>query len=170
MEEKLRENLISNLEKSLSKELNRKVRLDNKDQDHINTYRILIEDVDINKKIGYEELIFWDESKNEHMISILQDEIYSDRFIIEKMKDKKPKLDLLNSEGPILTVYKTPDGYVLYDREDSIVEILSEDEFTSFINGSMTLPNPRGGQFVYTSYPEDMKPSSHDLEKFMKNL
>ena len=48
-------------------------------------------------------------------------------------KDTK-EIELLNSEGPILTAKKTDsDEYVLYDREDTIVDILSTSKFTDFI-------------------------------------
>jgi hypothetical protein len=88
------------------------------------------------------------------------------------MRSKKSEeIELLNSEGPILTAKKTDaDEYVLYDREDTIVDILSTSQFTDFIYNNVPLTGTDGKQIYYGSYPRDMKPEKEDLEIFIKGV
>jgi hypothetical protein len=88
------------------------------------------------------------------------------------MRSKKSEeIELLNSEGPILTAKKTDsDEYVLYDREDTIVDILSTSQFTDFIYNNVPLTGTDGKQIYYASYPRDMKPEKEDLEIFIKGV
>lgn len=88
------------------------------------------------------------------------------------MKLKKSnEIELLNSEGPILKAKKTDsDEYVLYDNEDTIVDILSTSQFTDFIYNNVPLTGTDGKQIYYDSYPRDMKPEGEDLEIFIKGV
>jgi len=88
------------------------------------------------------------------------------------MKSKKfNEIELLNSEGPILTAKKTDsDEYVLYDREDTIVDILSTAQFTDFIYHNVPLTGTDGKQIYYDSYSQDMKPDKEYLENFIKGV
>ena len=88
------------------------------------------------------------------------------------MKSKKfNEIELLNSEGPILTAKKTDsDEYVLYDKEDTIVDILSTAQFTDFIYHNVPLTGTDGKEIYYDSYPRDMKPEKEDLEIFIKGI
>jgi hypothetical protein len=88
------------------------------------------------------------------------------------MRSKKSEeIELLNSEGPILTAKKTDaDEYVLYDREDTIVDILSTSQFTDFIYNNVPLTGTDGKQIYYSSYPRDMRPDDEDLEIFIKGV
>jgi hypothetical protein len=76
------------------------------------------------------------------------------------MRSKKSdEIVLLNSEGPILKAKKTDsDEYVLYDKEDTIVDILSTSQFTDFVYNNVPLTGTDGKQIYYYSYPPDMKP------------
>ena len=85
-------------------------------------------------------------------------------------KDTK-EIELLNSEGPILTAKKTDsDEYVLYDREDTIVDILSTSQFTDFIYNNVPLTGTDGKPIYYDSYSSNMKPGKEDLEIFIKGI
>jgi hypothetical protein len=86
------------------------------------------------------------------------------------MRSKKSdEIVLLNSEGPILKAKKTDaDEYVLYDKEDTIVDILSTSQFTDFVYNNVPLTGTDGKQIYYYSYPPDMKPEKEDLEIFIK--
>lgn len=86
------------------------------------------------------------------------------------MRSKKSdEIVLLNSEGPILKAKKTDaDEYVLYDKEDTIVDILSTSQFTDFVYNNVPLTGTDGKQIYYDSYSLDMKPEKEDLEIFIK--
>ena len=88
------------------------------------------------------------------------------------MRSKKiNEIELLNSEGPILTAKKTDsDEYVLYDNEDTIVDILSTSQFTDFIYHNVPLMGTDGKPIYYGSYSQSMKPEKEDLEIFIKGL
>jgi len=87
------------------------------------------------------------------------------------MKKKDKEIDLLNSEGPILKAKKTEtDEYVLYDQEDSIVDILSHADFIDFIYNSKPVIGTDGNPIIYSSYSQDMKPEKEDIEIFIKGL
>lgn len=84
------------------------------------------------------------------------------------MIKKYKKLELLNSEGPILTAFDTEDGYVLYDKEDSIVDILTHEEMKNFISGELTVYYTDGKAMVYPSYSKDMRADDKRLKEFLK--
>jgi hypothetical protein len=88
------------------------------------------------------------------------------------MRSKKSdEIVLLNSEGPILKAKKTDaDEYVLYDKEDTIVDILSTSQFTDFVYNNVPLTGTDGKQIYYDSYSLDMKPEKEDLEIFIKGV
>jgi hypothetical protein len=88
------------------------------------------------------------------------------------MRSKKSnEIELLNSEGAILKAKKTdPDEYVLYDKEDTIVDILSTSQFTDFIYHNVPLTGTDGKQIYYDSYPQSMKPNNEYLENFIKGI
>lgn len=80
---------------------------------------------------------------------------------------KNRKIDLLNSEGTILEAVLTPDGYVIYDKHDSIVEILDEDEMQEFVHGNMSLFDSDGKEYLYSNFPGTMKPDLKELDDFI---
>lgn len=84
------------------------------------------------------------------------------------MRKKYKKIELLNSEGPILTAFDTEDGYVLYDKEDSIVDILTHEEMKNFISGELTVYYTDGKSMVYPSYSKDMRADDKRLKEFLK--
>ena len=88
------------------------------------------------------------------------------------MRSKKSnEIELLNSEGPILKAKKTDsDEYVLYDKEDTIVDILSTRQFTDFVYNNVPLTGTDGKEIYYDSYPKDTKPEKEDLEIFIKGV
>lgn len=79
------------------------------------------------------------------------------------------EIELLNSEGPILTCKSTKDGFVIYDRDQSIVEILNKEEFEKFISGEIILYNFEGKEINYPSFSKDMKPTNERLKNFIES-
>lgn len=73
---------------------------------------------------------------------------------------------LLESEGPILKAALTNDGYVIYDKDDCIVDILSPEEMQKFIHGDLILDGTDGKEISYSRYPGSMKPDLKKLDEF----
>lgn len=82
-------------------------------------------------------------------------------------KNKQKKLVLLNSEGPVLTAVHTEDGYVLYDTEEGIVDILSQEDMEKFVHGEMTIFYTDGREMCYPYYSNDMKANPDEVRKFL---
>lgn len=76
-------------------------------------------------------------------------------------------ITLLNSEGPVLTALKADiDEFVIYDKEDSIVDILDTDKMFAFTRGELILNGPLQ-DYHYSSYPGSMKPNLKELDEFI---
>jgi hypothetical protein len=77
------------------------------------------------------------------------------------------KMFLLNSEGDVLWVLKhDKDEYVVYDKENGIVDILSQEKIQEFVHGDLVL-HGEFGPYKYSEYPGSMKPNLQKLDKFI---
>ena len=81
---------------------------------------------------------------------------------------KLNEMELLNSEGPILKLVKIDaNEFVIYDRDDSIVEVLDKSEIIEFIYGTKKLQDSSGKCWVYNEQTNDMKPNQNIIEEFI---
>ena len=55
-----------------------------------------------------------------------------------------PKLEIVNSEGPILVAVKVNDHYVITDEDQEQVSILNDLEMISFAEGKSSIQDSRG--------------------------
>ena len=53
------------------------------------------------------------------------------------------KITLLNYEGPVLWAKSSDSGIAIYDQWNELVEVLTREEFCSFIDGEMKLMDSR---------------------------
>jgi len=84
-----------------------------------------------------------------------------------KRSQRDKGITLLNSEGPVLTALKSDTGeFVIYDTEDSIVDILDNEQMYKFTRGKLILHGPLG-DYHYSSYPGSMKPDLKKLDEFI---
>lgn len=84
-----------------------------------------------------------------------------------KRSRRDNSITLLNSEGPVLTALKADaDEFVIYDKEDSIVDILDADKMFAFTRGELILNGPLQ-DYHYTRYPGSMKPNLKELDEFI---
>lgn len=77
------------------------------------------------------------------------------------------KIELLNSEGPILVAKKV----LIYELEfKESKEKISLDEYTfdRFIKGDMIIQTNDGKTWNYQSFSQGMKPSEEKLNEFLK--
>lgn len=85
---------------------------------------------------------------------------------IKELK-KLPSLVLLNSEGNILTSYKTEDKFYMVDMDKKTIGILTQEEIVKFTNGDIILTSSEGEVFFYTSYVQGMRPKINVLNEFI---
>ena len=85
-----------------------------------------------------------------------------------KSKRKIPSIELLNSEGPILTVYKILKGYLVMDEYKEPIEVLNREQIIDFIYDKMSLTDSKGKIFLYSNYPRTMKPDLKKLSIFVE--
>ena len=85
------------------------------------------------------------------------------------MQSKKDKeLVLLNIEGPYLKAKNAEDGdFVLYDHEDSIVEILNTKSFVDFIFNGSSVTYTDGKQIRYNDFSHSSRANKGELIRFM---
>jgi hypothetical protein len=67
------------------------------------------------------------------------------------MPNKRKTIGLINYEGDVLKLLKASENeYVIYDQWDSIVDILNEDKFFSWLDGQISLTDSEGRKWSYT--------------------
>jgi hypothetical protein len=85
------------------------------------------------------------------------------------MRSKKDNIiTLLNSEGPYLKAKNAEDGdFVLYDYEDSIVEILNTKQFVDFIFNDSIVTYTDGKKIKYKDFSTSSRANRGELARFM---
>jgi len=87
---------------------------------------------------------------------------------MQSKRKKEEEIVLINIEGPILKLKKGDDGnYVLYDREDSIVELLSYKGIVDFIFNKTTITYTDGKQILYTDFAPKDRANRGELARFL---
>jgi protein associated with RNAse G/E len=82
------------------------------------------------------------------------------------------KLELLNSEGPILTIYKFKDnGVFIYSRQfyKKPKMLTSPEELIRFMSGEITFTDSDGKKWNYLEHSESMKPTQSKIDEFLNN-
>ena len=81
-------------------------------------------------------------------------------------KDKE--IVLVNIEGPILKAKRSEeDEYVLYDSEDSIVDILNHKRFVDFIFNDLSITYTDGKNIKYKDFAPKDRANRGELSRFM---
>lgn len=92
----------------------------------------------------------------------------------KKRKNKKessyPTIELLNSEGPILWLKRTPESFLMYDEDKFMIGKFSVNTLTKFIDGISNVIDSRGRVWNYPTSHEAMKPNPEDLKEFVNFL
>jgi len=82
--------------------------------------------------------------------------------------EKNKDLILINVEGPLLKVKKADnDDYVLYDSEDSIVDILNHKKFVDFIFNNSPVVYTNGKEIRYKDFAPASRANRGELARFM---
>ncbi len=137
----------------------------------------------LNTLVDFEVLIMEiaiaiDENPNDSMLGSKIRQIMSgwnDKNIlkIEKTKSKNtnyPKIELLNSEGPILMLKRTPDAFLMYDEWKFLIGKFSVESLDKFLTGKSTITDSNNRVWNYKEQSEGMKQTPGKLEEFIKIL
>lgn len=87
----------------------------------------------------------------------------------ENQSKKKSKIELLNSEGPVLTAQKLGDRYLLHFTQDSYMLEVSHRELCEFLAGLRSFSTPEGRVYDYREFPGDMKTDFRILYNFIRD-
>ena len=77
------------------------------------------------------------------------------------------KIELLNSEGPILRVIKRDFDFEIIDQHNVLIDILTKTEIQEFIHGDRVIVDSKDKKFIYSSFPGSMKPDLKKLDEFI---
>lgn len=80
------------------------------------------------------------------------------------------KIDLLNSEGPIISASIVDGEIILSFHGTRETTKISSDGFVDFIYGKATLESPIGEIYEYMNYSDSMKPSPDELKEFLAKI
>ena len=87
----------------------------------------------------------------------------------KKLNNKSEiRCSLLNYEGDVLWAKRVDeDEFVIYDQDNSIVEILDMKQLLDFLDGKIELTDSLGKTWNYYNEHRDAKPSHTTLYKFI---
>lgn len=77
------------------------------------------------------------------------------------------KIELLNSEGPILTAIKKNSMYEIVDQWEKTVAVLDEKTIRDFTRGDFEIIDSEGRSWIYSKWPGTMKPDLKKLDEFI---
>ncbi len=86
---------------------------------------------------------------------------------VNLLKKKFKSIELLNSEGCLLKVFKTQDGYIMLDEHRELIGILSDKQMFNYTRGELDIVDSEGRDLNYMKYPGSMKPNLKELDEFM---
>jgi hypothetical protein len=79
---------------------------------------------------------------------------------------KREIIELLNSEGPVLTAEKKI-TYIIRDSSGRKIRELLESEIQDFVHGDLVISDTKNNSFKYSEFPGSMKPDLKKLDKFI---
>ena len=87
-----------------------------------------------------------------------------------KKKSSYPKIELLNSEGPILILKRTPNAFLIYDEWKILVGKFNVESLDNFLDGKSTITDSNNRVWNYKEQSEGMKQFPEKLEEFISVL
>ena len=76
------------------------------------------------------------------------------------------KLELLNSEGPILVAELKGEEYHISNTRKELIVVLTRQQMQEFVHGDFVIKDKQD-VFKYRTYPGSMKPDLRQLDKFI---
>jgi|LakMenEpi03Aug12_release.lakeMendotaPanAssembly.Ray.scaffolds.fasta_scaffold1805181_1 hypothetical protein len=81
-----------------------------------------------------------------------------------------PTFELLNSEGPILVIKRTPEHFLLFDEWKFMIGKMSAKTLMSFLHGNSTVTDTHDRVWNYAEQHSGMKGDHVKLMEFIKPL
>ena len=78
------------------------------------------------------------------------------------------KIELLNSEGPILVAKRKFGSYLIYDRHHHNIGIRTHQQFKDFLSGKDTLFDSDGKEWNFPLQPEGIRASQTEINLFLQ--
>ena len=83
-------------------------------------------------------------------------------------KGRLPKLELINSEGPILVAHRAgTDSFILTDEWKNPINALNAEQFENFIVGEFSVIDSANRAWNYANHNE-FGPGFNQIRKFLK--
>ena len=76
------------------------------------------------------------------------------------------KLELLNSEGPILVAELKGEEYHISNTRKELIVILMKKQIQEFVHGNFVIKDKQK-EFKYSTFPGSMKPDLRKLDEFI---
>jgi hypothetical protein len=83
------------------------------------------------------------------------------------MKRKSNSIELLNSEGPILTAVKISNSFHIIDERGKLIVEWNQKEIEDFIFDRISVTTSENRILKYGSFPSSMKPDLRVLAEFI---
>jgi hypothetical protein len=81
-----------------------------------------------------------------------------------------PTFELLNSEGPILVIKRTPEHFLIFDEWKFMIARMHAESLLNFINGKTTVTDTHDRVWNYLEQHSGMKRKHDELMEFIKPL
>lgn len=88
----------------------------------------------------------------------------------QSKKESYPTFELLNSEGPILVIKRTPEHFLLFDEWKFMIGRMHAGSLLNFINGKTTVRDTQDRVWNYPEQHSGMKRNHNELMEFIKPL
>ena len=90
--------------------------------------------------------------------------------LIEEIYDGKRSLELINYEGPVLSLIKLgPNKFQLLDQWKHEVQLLTRVEVLQYITGEIALSDSTGREWRHLEVHIDARPSLRRIDEFIYN-
>jgi hypothetical protein len=77
------------------------------------------------------------------------------------------KLDIVNSEGPLLKLIKSKKSFILVDQWNVHLTTLNRDEVILFIGGLITIADSKGRRWNFPKVSQNMRVSMDEITDFI---
>ena len=77
------------------------------------------------------------------------------------------KMDLVNSEGPLLKLIKSKKSFIVVDQWDVNLNVFDRDEVMKFIDGKITIVDSKGRKWNFPKVSQNMRATTEKIHEFI---
>ena len=78
------------------------------------------------------------------------------------------KIDLVNSEGPILSLVKEKDLFLIIDENKKELVKMTRTSLDMFLSGQILITDSKNREWIFTEVDSSMKVDPEKLQNFLK--